>query len=196
MSAGRHAIVLAAGAATRFGGGKLTAAWQGRPLVHWAVRAALAAHVESVVLVLGAAADDVRRAVADIADPRLNIVEAERWAEGLSASLRVGLRSLPEDAAAVAVFLGDMPNVDPAIANQLLDAVIAGAPAARTRSPLGPAHPTAFAASTFPALFAVTGDQGGRTVLERLGGAVAIFDVDDPGAVFDVDRPEDLADRR
>lgn len=38
----------------------------------------------------------------------------------------------------------------------------------------------------------LTGDQGGRPVLDALGEAVALIETDDPGAVFDVDRPEDL----
>lgn len=69
MTAGRHAVVLAAGAASRFGGGKLTAHWRGEPLIRWAVRAALAARVESVVLVVGALAGTVQDAVSDLAAP-------------------------------------------------------------------------------------------------------------------------------
>lgn len=192
MSDGRHAIVLAAGAASRFGGGKLTALWRGEPLVRHAVRAALETNVKDVVLVVGAGADEVRQAVAPLSDPRLTIVEAADWADGLSASLRTGLSKLPADAAAVAVFLGDMPEVDARIADRLLDAILGGAPAARPCTPFGPAHPTAFSTQVFPALMRLTGDQGGRPVLDALGDAVAFIETDDPGAVFDVDRPEDL----
>ncbi len=192
MSGGRHAIVLAAGAATRFGGGKLTADWRGAPLVTWAVRAALAADVESVVVVVGADAQRVEAAVSELRDPRLKIVPANNWPEGLSASLRIGISALFGDAAAVAVFLGDMPLVDGRQADRLLDAVMAGAPAARLIHPRGPAHPTAFSAAAFPALLALTGDQGGRPVLDALGDQVATFTVDDDGAIHDIDRPEDL----
>lgn len=192
MTAGRHAIVLAAGAASRFGGGKLTAPWRGEPLIRWSLRAALATQVEGVVLVTGCGAQNVQSAIFDLDDPRLRIVEAAAWAEGLSASLRTGLAALPADARAVAIFLGDMPAVDPHLADRLLDAVLSGAPAARTHSPLGPAHPTAFAAELFPKLRAVVGDQGGRSVLAALGDAVVTIESDDLGAVFDVDRREDL----
>lgn len=192
MSTGRHALVLAAGAASRFGGGKLTALWRGEPLIRWSVRAALATRVDGVVLVTGSEGEDVRRVVADLGGARLRIVEATDWTQGLSASLRAGLEALPTDASAAAIFLGDMPAVDPRLADQLLDLVLDGAPAARPRSPFGPAHPTAFAARVFPALMTVMGDQGGRTVLADLGDAVAALETDDPGAVFDIDRREDL----
>lgn len=191
-AAQRHALVLAAGAATRFGGGKLTAIWRGEPVVVWSVRAALATRVDGVTVVLGASAGAVHQALTGLADRRLRFVDALNWAEGQSASLKAGLQALPADARAVAVFLGDMPAVDPALADSLLDAVMAGAPAARGRSPSGPAHPTAFGAAVFPALAQITGDQGGRSVLETLGAAVVTLEVEDPGAVFDIDRPEDL----
>jgi len=61
--AGCHAIVLAAGGASRFGGGKLLARLDDTPLVCRAVRAAFAAPVESVRVVIGADAEQVREAV-------------------------------------------------------------------------------------------------------------------------------------
>lgn len=192
MKTGRYAIVLAAGAGSRFGGGKLTALWREEALIRWAVRAALNTQTDGVILVLGAAGAEVRHAVADLACLRLGVVEAADWNDGLSASLKTGLRALPDDAAAVAIFLGDMPLVDPGVADRLLDAITAGAPAARPRSPHGPAHPTAFAASAFPALLTLTGDRGARSVIDSLGDAVATIAVDDPGAVFDIDRPKNL----
>lgn len=193
MTGGRHAIVLAAGAASRFGGGKLVALWRGEPLIRWSVRAALATAVDGVVLVVGSGAAEVWTALGPIDDVRLTIVEAPLWSEGLSASLRTGLAALPPDAVAAAVFLGDMPAVSPLLADRLLDAVVAGAPAARLLSPLGPAHPTAFAARLFPKLAQVAGDQGGREVLRSLGDQVAFIASDDPGAVFDIDHPADLS---
>ena len=48
------AVVLAAGAAARFGGGKLLAPWRGGLLIEAALDAAFAAPVRSVVLVTGA----------------------------------------------------------------------------------------------------------------------------------------------
>lgn len=190
-AAGRHAIVLAAGAGRRFGGGKLTAIWRGEPLILAAVRTALAAGVETVTVVTGAD-ETVVEALAAVADRRMRLVAADEWREGLAASLRAGIASLPASAKAAVIFLGDMPQASAALADALLDAVIEGAPAAVVRSPHGPAHPVAFASAVFPDLLALRGDQGARPVIEALGDRVAAIDSADPGAVFDVDRPADL----
>ncbi len=90
------------------------------------------------------------------------------------------------------IFLGDMPLIPEELVDRLLDAVAAGAPAARVRSSKGPAHPVAFAAAAFPDLLALDGDRGAKSVIDALGGTVANFESDAPGVVFDVDRPVDL----
>ncbi|QYF87384.1 NTP transferase domain-containing protein [Brevundimonas sp. PAMC22021] len=193
MRTGRHAVVLAAGAGRRFGGGKLLADWRGEPLVLAAVRSALAARVDEVVLVVGADAAAVTAAADTAGDPRLRIVPASDWAQGLGASLAAGVRSLPPDAEKMVVFLGDMPAIPEGLADQLLDALDGPHVAARTVSPHGPAHPVAFARDVFDALGELTEDQGAKSLLAALGPRVASVFTDDPGVVFDVDRPEDLA---
>ncbi|WP_375245382.1 nucleotidyltransferase family protein, partial [Qipengyuania pacifica] len=159
---GCHAIVLAAGAGSRFGGGKLLAPFRGRPLIHWSVAAALSSRVTSVTAVLGARADDVAAALAPFADRRLSLVRCRQWEEGLSASLTFGLRTLPQDTRAVAIFLGDMPDLDPGLADRVLTEVVGGAPAAYPECEGIPGHPVAFSSELFPLIESLKGDQGAR----------------------------------
>lgn len=187
----RHALVLAGGAGRRFGGGKLLVDWRGRPLVAWAVETALAAPVDSVTVVVGCRASEVRSALIDLTDPRLRIVKATDWDDGLSASLRAGVTALPRDAESLAIFLGDMPLVDPSSVTPLLDAVEAGAVAARLDHADGPAHPIVFGRALFPDLLRTRGDRGARSLLDGRDD-VAVFMTTDDRAVFDVDHPEDL----
>lgn len=191
IPAGRHAIVLAAGAGTRFDGAKLLAPLDDRPLIGWAVAAALGARVETVTAVLGARADRVRDALEAFDDPRLRNVVCEDWAEGLSASLRCGLAALPDDSRAVAIFLGDMPRCSAAVADAMLERVLAGAPAAMPEFAGRPGHPVAIAPQLFGALGNLSGDRGARAVLEATPGIVRIA-VDDPGCIEDVDARADL----
>lgn len=186
-----HAIVLAAGAGERFGGGKMTTLYGGKPLVCWAVKAALEAPVDSVTVVLGDCAPEVRHAASGIDDARLRTIVCANWRDGISASLACGVRSLPDEARAALIFLGDMPHVSGILARQLLDVVLAGAPTALAECNGKPAHPVAIARDQFESVCALTGDRGARRLLEQLPGAVRIA-TGDAGALFDIDCRDDL----
>lgn len=188
---GVHALVLAAGAGTRFGGGKLLAAWRGVPLVHGALRAALAAPVDSVRVVLGAEAAAVEAAARRVGAD-LRFVLAEDHAAGLSASLQAGVRSLPGDALGVLVFLGDMPNIPASTAAELVEALSSGATAAVPIFEGRRGNPVALGRDLFPRLMTLTGDRGARGLLDELGDAVALVVAADAGVLFDVDQPADL----
>jgi molybdenum cofactor cytidylyltransferase len=190
---GLHAVVLAAGSAARFGGGKLTAPYRGRTLVEAAVEAALAAPVEAAVLVVGADAQAVAAAATRAGDARLHVVEAADHAEGMAASLRAGIAALPPDAEGVLVFLGDMPEVPSSVLAPLARALAGGAPAAAPVHAGRRGHPAAFSRSLFPVLLALTGDRGARGLLDGLGPALVEVATDDPGVLTDVDTKGDLA---
>src|SRR5690606_36905353 len=90
MDAGACGIVLAGGAGRRFGAAKQLADLGGRPLVQWALDAAMAAQgLDRVVVVLGARADAVRER---LVPGRAEIVVCAEWEEGMAASLRCGDR--------------------------------------------------------------------------------------------------------
>jgi molybdenum cofactor cytidylyltransferase len=189
-----EAIVLAAGSGTRFGGGKLTAVWDAGVLLEGALAAAFAAPVRSVTVVIGADAAAVAAAARDF-DPRAVIVHAADHAEGMGASLRTGIASLPPDADGAFVFLGDMPRAPHSVLRPMAEAVIAGAEAAAPIFGGRRGNPVLLARSLFPALLALTGDAGARGVLQDLGDRLALIESPDDGVLFDVDRPEDLPAR-
>lgn len=188
---GYHALLLAAGAGTRFGGRKLLAPWMGEPMVRASARIALAAPVEACIAVTGCDAALVEVALRGLGGGRLRIVHAPGWSEGVAASLRAGLAALPGGSRGVAVFLADMPLVPPAAAGPLLDALEGGAVGAEYVSDARPAHPVAFARALYPDLARLEGDAGGRRLLAGRTDVVRIATAD-PGATFDVDLPADL----
>jgi molybdenum cofactor cytidylyltransferase len=191
-----EAIVLAGGSGARFGGGKLTAPWQGGVLpdgvlIHGALAAAFAAPVRSVTVVTGAdtqVADAAQRFTdaAGQAD-RLRLVHADDHAEGMAATLRTGVAALPADTVGAFVFLGDMPRIPPAILPVLAQALAAGAPAAAPTFQGQRGHPVLFSAPLFEGLKALTGDEGARKVLQALGPALRLVETADDGVLFDVD---------
>ena len=189
-----HALVLAAGSATRFGGRKLLADWNGTPLLHAALAAARAAPVDGVTVVTGADVADVGACIAAF-DPAMRQVHASGYAEGMSASLRTGIAALPSDTDAAFVFLGDMPRVPHAVLQALADAVRLGAPAAVPVFQGRRGNPVMLAREVFADVAALDGDTGARQILQGLGSRVALVDSPDDGVLFDVDTPGDLAFR-
>ena len=84
-------LVLAAGAATRFGAPKQLALLRGRPLLEHVLETVAAAPLDRRVVVLGAEAERVER---DVPLHGVRPVRCTGWAEGQSASLRAGLSCL------------------------------------------------------------------------------------------------------
>jgi molybdenum cofactor cytidylyltransferase len=116
VAARLYAIVLAAGAGVRFGGGKLLSPWGEGVLLDGALAAAFAAPAEQVIVVTGADSERVSEAARRFAEragegARLAVAHAPRHAEGIAASVRAGISALPPDAEGAFIFLGDMPKV-------------------------------------------------------------------------------------
>lgn len=185
------AIVLAAGAARRFGGGKLLAAYRGAPLLAGALAAARAAPVCEVVVVTGADAEAVGAAVRRL-DPQARLVHAADHAEGMAASLRAGIASLGPEVDGAFVFLGDMPRVPHAVLAPLAEAVTSGAAAAVPVFEGRRGNPVVLSRPLFPQILGLAGDTGARAILERLGPRLARIEAPDAGVLFDVDTPGDL----
>jgi molybdenum cofactor cytidylyltransferase len=179
-------IVLAAGAASRFGGGKQLAFLDGRPLLEHAVRAMTSAPVGRVIVVLGAEAEHVLAGV-DLhgADPLV----CERWSEGQSASLACGLAELA-DCEAVVVTLGDQPRVSPDAIRRVIAGRGNGAAAVRATYGSGPGHPVLLERVLFDRLRDVSGDHGARNVLMSV--QTREIPCDDLGGGADVDTPAEL----
>ena len=56
-----------------------------------------------------------------------------------------------------------------------------------------PGHPAIFPRDLWPALGAVTGDEGGRSVIQSNTGRVRVIALPGPMAILDLDTPEDWA---
>jgi CTP:molybdopterin cytidylyltransferase MocA/SAM-dependent methyltransferase len=113
------AVVLAAGAGTRFGGGKLLAMLEGRPVLQHVLDRVADAGVEDVVVVLGDDADAVEVAIDWRRERRVRNPEPGR---GLSSSVRIGMEALDEGVDGALIVLGDQPLVSLATIRALLDA--------------------------------------------------------------------------
>jgi CTP:molybdopterin cytidylyltransferase MocA len=185
------AVVLAAGAGSRFGGGKLTAPLEGRPILGHVVEAARAAGLDPIVVVVPPSGE------LDALD--LGVVRRvtnETPEEGLSSSVRIGLRELDgqPDVTAAVILPGDQPRVRPETIGALLDAADAtpdtpflAAHHVDDRSP----NPVVARRSVWRLADELAGDRGFGPVLSAHPELVRWIDV--AGSNPDVDTPGDLA---
>ncbi|MGH2939014.1 MAG: nucleotidyltransferase family protein [Solirubrobacterales bacterium] len=180
-------VVLAAGAATRFGGRKQLALLEGRPLLEHALAIAAAGDTDLTVVVLGAFADEIEEGV-DLGDA--SVVRAPDWELGRAASLRAGLAALPADAEAALITLGDEPFVSPAAGARLLAARRPGLAALRASYAGRPGHPVLVERELFERLEA-PGDRKPGQILKAAGALLVACD--DLGASVDIDTPAQLA---
>ncbi|EMA49669.1 nucleotidyltransferase family protein [Halococcus thailandensis] len=182
-------VLLAAGGSSRFGErNKLLAEIDGEPLVRRAARTLLDSRVSRVVAVLGHQSSAVRDALADF---DVAFVANDAYKQGLSTSVERGARAAADSDADAAIFLpGDMPFVESATVNLLVDCFaggVADAVAAAYDGQRG--NPVLFGADHFDALCAVDGDVGGRDILLDDG---VLLETDDVGVVTDIDTQDDL----
>lgn len=184
------AVILAAGESRRYGGLKLLATLEGKPLLQHVLDAANRSTLDDVVLVVGHSADEV---LAAVRLDRARAVRNESYAEGQSTSLRAGLRAVGEADAAV-VLLGDQPRVTPTLLDALVARQRASGSAAVVSSWRGRrSPPTLLHRDLWPAVETLSGDVGAREVLAGRDD-VEVLEVDERlGSLEDVDRPEDLA---
>jgi CTP:molybdopterin cytidylyltransferase MocA len=181
-------LVLAAGAGTRFGGAiKQLAPLRGRPLLEHAVEAMLAVPaLERVLVVLGHAADEIRR-TADLG--AAEVVVCREWERGQSASLRCGVVALG-GADAVVVTLGDQPFITPQVIAGALGR-LDGHDAVRSVYDGMPGHPVVLGRRVLAALGELEGDQGARGLLARF--RVCEWDAAHLASAADVDTQEELS---
>lgn len=184
-------LVLAAGAATRFGSDKLAALLDGRRLLDHVIDALLVVPIPDVVVVTrpGARPTD--------AVPGLHRVENPAPEAGLSSSLRIGLAAILElagpPADAVVVALGDQPRIAPAVIRQLIS--VAGTspePVVVPRYAVDAGrNPVVLRREAFELVGGATGDRGLGPVVDAH--PELVHEVAVGGANPDVDTPADLA---
>ena len=192
MTAANGALILAAGQSRRMGDiHKLLAPLGGRPLIAHSIEHILAAGFVRPIVVLGARAEEMRAAVRPY---DVETVDAADYARGMAHSLRAGLAAVPHHWAHLLICLGDMAHVATATyeALRLHPASATQVVVPHYQGQRG--NPMRWGRHYFAQLAAVTGDVGGRAILD--GADVVAWPCDDPGILQDIDTPEALAQAR
>lgn len=181
-------ILLAAGRGARFGSHKLLHPLpDGTPMAVAALRN-LAQGVDQVIVVVRPGDAELMQLLAKEMAQLLPCANAE---QGMGASLACGVRAAPE-AEGWIIALADMPFVPGDVVSALVTRLKAGdaivAPAYLGQR----GHPVGFSRTFYPALSALTADQGARGILEQNAGRLTLIPSADPGILRDIDTPADL----
>lgn len=185
------AIVLAAGTSSRMGSPKPLLSLGGRPLLDQVLTTVRDAGVDDIVVVLGHEAERVREGVS--LDGATTIVNPA-YAEGMSTSIRAGVRAADPRSEGFLIVLGDQPFVAPATIHTLM--------ARRNGSSAKILIPTYEGRRGNPVLLdrslseevqSITGDQGCRAIFGHHVQGILEVPVEDAGILVDLDTPEQIA---
>lgn len=183
-----HLLVLAAGAATRFGSPKQLARLGGESLLLRAVTRATEVAGHAVTVVLGARAADIAPM---LRHSPASVIVNRQWEEGLGSSVRAGVANLAGSTEAVLITLADQVAVTGFDLKRLITAwrqqpdwIVAASYSGQV------GVPAIFPASCFGALAELRGDVGARQLLHRMADRCVRIPM--PNAAIDIDTPEDL----
>jgi molybdenum cofactor cytidylyltransferase len=188
-------IVLAAGLSKRMGVQKLSMMLGGKPLLEWAVRAALESSLNHVVLVTSPELHGMGRICRALrGSEKLRTVVNKNPESGMSSSMLTGLDHVDPASAGVMILLGDQPAVTASLIDELIGTF--------HRNPDRIVYPTIMGRRTTPAVIpcrffnelrAVTGDVGARGVIECHGDLTLAVEMGNRYDDRDMDTPDDMA---
>jgi molybdenum cofactor cytidylyltransferase len=185
--------ILAAGSGTRFAGKgsrpKPLAELRGRPLVSWALGAAVESGLRPIVLVVGHEGGRVARQ----ASAAVIVTQASGWRRGIAHSLRAAIDLLEgwKQVDAVCVGLADQPKVGAEAYRRLSAAYDSGAVLAAASYAGVRANPVLIGRELWPQARELQGDEGARQLMRTH--PVVDVECGDTGDPVDVDTAEALA---
>ena len=182
-------LILAAGASSRLGQPKQILPFKGTTLLGWiAHRMEECKALDELVIVLGANADEVRH---QASLGNLRTVVNPATGQGCSASYRVGIGACDPGIEAIVVLLGDQPEMQPEVVDQVVSAWRANGSKIVLASYRGwRGHPMLFARELFPQMMELHGDKAVWKMVDQHPEWVHEVPIDSP-APSDINTWED-----
>ncbi|MDA9296252.1 nucleotidyltransferase family protein [Porticoccaceae bacterium] len=178
-------LVLAAGAASRFGSAKQLLNYRGRSLVQHCIDKANRLCPGRVFVVLGANQELIEPLISDA-----KIIRNHDWQQGLGVSIAAGIDNIDPQSDGLLILLADQVSLTTDELNLLLDAFDgSNTVAAQYAGRRG--VPAIFPPSLYAELKALSGDSGAKALLQRSD--INITEIHLPSGVMDIDTPEDWA---
>lgn len=188
------AIILAAGESKRMGQPKMLLKWGKTTVLEHVISVFANAGVEDIVVVTGAARDEVEKivAVAQTSCPARSVFN-EGFVEGeMLSSIQCGLRDLAEkDSSAALIALGDQPQVREGSVWRVCEMFKeTGNPLVVPSYHMRRGHPWLAERSLWDEVLAMRAPQTPRDFLNARADQIKYVEVDDEGILADLDTPE------
>lgn len=180
------AIVLTGGKSERMGSPKALLRFKGRTFLEHILDAIRSAGIEQITVVVGHHRDEIAGAF-----PALPLVFNPDYEQGMSTSVKAGVRALPAGIDGAGIFLVDHPLIAATTIRLLAGSLRPGHILLPTHSGRR-GHPVFVAADLFGEILDLTPDKGLNTVVRRDPARVITLAVADRGVLQDIDTPEEF----
>lgn len=183
-------VVLAAGRAQRIGGEKLLLPLRGKPVLQWVLESALSSDLDEIICVARELTSGGRRL--NVNNERLLWLTNHAADRGQSTSVIAGLWATNPRSEGVMFLVGDQPLIPKELINALIEKFKSDpawiiAPSFKQE----PRNPVLFRRDLFPELLQLSGDRGGRVLIEKYKDKTVLLEWKDEIPFLDLDVHED-----
>ena len=186
------AVILAAGASRRMGQPKMLLPWGDTTVIGQVVRTVLTSGAVRPVVVTGRSSQEVQEALRGL--PVYFAHNPGYATNEMLQSLQIGIASLPGEAAAFLVVLGDQPQIEGEVIAQVCREFQAGGAALIIPSyQMRRGHPWLVTEALWAELLSLPATATLRQFLNQHAGEIHYLNVDSPSILMDLDTPEEYA---
>jgi len=183
-------LILAAGAASRFGSPKQLARIRSKTLIQRTYDCATQLFPDDTFVVLGAHRDAIlEELIVANSIPQSRILYNRNWALGIGESINFGIQVLESQYDEIMIILADQVQITPRDIQTLVDSCVEDAIICADYNG-GRGVPAIFPRRYFEHLTGLSGDTGAKALLQLED--IKIIAVPMPNAAIDVDYPDDL----
>ena len=187
------AILLAAGESKRMvDENKLIKKYKSIPLIKHAVSNVLNSPIDELIIILGYQKKAIEKIIEE--NKKIKFITNPNFESGIASSIKKGLDSLSKETEAFFICLGDMPNVNKEIYNQLINASFSNkdkeifVPYYQERQ----ANPILFSKKMKDEIQKIEGDFGAKKIIADNEKKVFKLSIQDKGAITDFNNINDF----
>ena len=187
------AILLAAGESKRMvDENKLIKKYKSIPLIKHAVSNVLNSPIDELIIVLGYQKKSIEKIIGE--NKKIKFIANPNFESGIASSIKKGLDSLSKETEAFFICLGDMPNVNKEIYNQLINASFSNkdkeifVPYYQERQ----ANPILFSKKMKDEIQKIEGDFGAKKIIADNEKKVFKLSIQDKGVITDFNKINDF----